>query len=662
MKKEIYKSFENVTHMHTHSIDLNNEKINENNIGTNSISYLRCKISSNFMQKNKLANQNGITLIALIVTIVILIILAGLSINLVLGENGIIAKAKEQQEKQDIARILENLELEKDAVGIDNENTITLEKYIDFIKQKGIIINENILENNEKSALIVVEGKYVYSLEEENGNVKIEYNGKVNNLPPVIKVKNITNTTNKINIEVETRRNEEGKIEYYIKEENESEYQLKKTTQETTYSYENLEQNKKYNVKIVVVSGNGKTAEILVDRTVGQVQGLTNTNTTFTYSPDGWTNGNVTVTVSTTVEGYTLQTSKNGTDWETTNIQTYSENGPVYARLIDSTNQANGYAAGNIDKIEKNEPTLAINDLTTLNNTYRYILLTENEILYANLTISDNQSGINLNKSRWILTNSSNLVGNNPNSYTGGNIQNGTNSFGKFTKGDYYLHVLAIDNAGNCIEKVSEKIKIVKVEITNITTKGFDIYVYNVDPTVAYVQCPTWTEYNEQDDLSVRIENGIHMYEDAINLGNGTWYHRINRTDHKCETGVYRTDLYFRESDKNAICGYTFRTNVPNTISQEIRNLSSSGYDIYVYSPNTSYAEVRFPTWTEYNGQDDIAWPYPLGTSLGNGVWYFRVNKSAHNNESGLYYTHIYGYTGNQTGATFITGEVINVP
>ena len=46
------------------------------------------------MRKNK-----GITLVALVVTIVVLLILAGVSINLVLGNNGIIAKAKEAETK-----------------------------------------------------------------------------------------------------------------------------------------------------------------------------------------------------------------------------------------------------------------------------------------------------------------------------------------------------------------------------------------------------------------------------------------------------------------------------------------------------------------------------------------------------------------------------------
>ena len=47
-------------------------------------------------QKNK---QRGITLISLVVTIIVLIILAGVSINMIVGENGIITQAKKAEEQ-----------------------------------------------------------------------------------------------------------------------------------------------------------------------------------------------------------------------------------------------------------------------------------------------------------------------------------------------------------------------------------------------------------------------------------------------------------------------------------------------------------------------------------------------------------------------------------
>ena len=46
-----------------------------------------------------LKNKKGITLVVLVVTIVVLLILAGVSINLVLGNNGIIVKAKDAETK-----------------------------------------------------------------------------------------------------------------------------------------------------------------------------------------------------------------------------------------------------------------------------------------------------------------------------------------------------------------------------------------------------------------------------------------------------------------------------------------------------------------------------------------------------------------------------------
>lgn len=50
---------------------------------------------------NKLKRQNeGITLIALVVTIVILIILASISVNLVFKEDGLIDKAKQAKDIQ----------------------------------------------------------------------------------------------------------------------------------------------------------------------------------------------------------------------------------------------------------------------------------------------------------------------------------------------------------------------------------------------------------------------------------------------------------------------------------------------------------------------------------------------------------------------------------
>ena len=61
--------------------------------------------------KRTLRKGKGITLIALVVTIIVLIILAGVSISLVLGENGIVTIAKRAKENTELAKVEEETRL-----------------------------------------------------------------------------------------------------------------------------------------------------------------------------------------------------------------------------------------------------------------------------------------------------------------------------------------------------------------------------------------------------------------------------------------------------------------------------------------------------------------------------------------------------------------------
>lgn len=63
--------------------------------------------------------ERGITLVALVVTIVVLLILAGVSISMVLGNNGIVTKAKETQTAQDKAYAEDVIESGLKAVQIE---------------------------------------------------------------------------------------------------------------------------------------------------------------------------------------------------------------------------------------------------------------------------------------------------------------------------------------------------------------------------------------------------------------------------------------------------------------------------------------------------------------------------------------------------------------
>lgn len=62
------------------------------------------------MNKRK-NNQKGITLIALVLTIIIMIILAGISMNAIIGDNGILNQAKKANMQSQDASAKEMLEM-----------------------------------------------------------------------------------------------------------------------------------------------------------------------------------------------------------------------------------------------------------------------------------------------------------------------------------------------------------------------------------------------------------------------------------------------------------------------------------------------------------------------------------------------------------------------
>ena len=115
---------------------------------------------------NKLKNKKGITLIALVVTVVVLIILAGVSINAVLGDNGIIKKAnqaasvtKEAEVKEAINRTILEFYL--------TEDYETLE---DFLKAKVTEGKIDSVTKNADGTLTVKKGEYSVTVENKTNS------------------------------------------------------------------------------------------------------------------------------------------------------------------------------------------------------------------------------------------------------------------------------------------------------------------------------------------------------------------------------------------------------------------------------------------------------------------------------------------------------------
>lgn len=144
-------------------------------------------------QKNK--SVNGITLIALVVTIVVLLILAGVSLNALFGNNGIIQKAQDAQNKMD-----EATQNDLDAINglnewIDGESTggdtgealDIIERYVLGEEKNGIslttifnletftFINNEIISDAETSLQFID----FIAIKEKEAELLFEYNKKV---------------------------------------------------------------------------------------------------------------------------------------------------------------------------------------------------------------------------------------------------------------------------------------------------------------------------------------------------------------------------------------------------------------------------------------------------------------------------------------------------
>ena len=115
---------------------------------------------------NKLKNKKGITLIALVVTVVVLIILAGVSINAVIGDDGIIKKAqnsanltKEAEVKESINRTILEFYLTDDYE--------TLEDFLNAKVSEGKIDS---VTKNADGTLTVKKGEYSVTVENKTNS------------------------------------------------------------------------------------------------------------------------------------------------------------------------------------------------------------------------------------------------------------------------------------------------------------------------------------------------------------------------------------------------------------------------------------------------------------------------------------------------------------
>ena len=275
------------------------------------------------MKVQKLKSQKGITLVALVITIIVLLLLAGIAIASLGGENGIFAKVKqakkthiESEMKEQLTMGLQELQIANqgnatlDDVTQDWANEAILSDYSPVLQEDASLNGKLIImtKDNVKGKFLIGQNLNIETIEYNTSSVEIEYTT----------ISRIENKV-KINIVVTDKINGVKQIEYPEG----NPLKVVSGTKEQISIYYEVELEKEYKFVITTRDGN-KTEKIIkiddyyynVTKDFGENATIDNkvTKTAYnkTYETKVSTEGNYAITsLVVTMGGKTITTSGN---------------------------------------------------------------------------------------------------------------------------------------------------------------------------------------------------------------------------------------------------------------------------------------------------------------------------------------------------------------
>ena len=223
----------------------------------------------------------------------------------------------------------------------------------------------------------------------------------------------------------------------------------------------------------------------------------------------------------------------------------------------------------------------------------------------------------------------------------------------KNSVGEYNIHLYYIQNNGKLVGVTGTKTNVsiakpqgkITIANNNPDTGTFDVIVSEVsNPAggVKAVSVPIWSGVNGQDDI---------IWYTATKQVNGTYKVTVKASDHKYSTGLYYVHLYYVQNNGTLIGVGGTSTNVTispdklkptGKITIQNNNPNTGTFEVVVsnvFSPN-GVREVKLPTWSSVNGQDDVSWY--TATKQADGTYKLFVNASNHKNSTGEYNVHLY--------------------
>ncbi len=509
--------------------------------------------------KSSLKQKSGITLIALVITIVVLLILAGVTIATLTGENGIIAKANQAKEDNIIAGYKEKLKLKFSELNMQRAiegktGQLTDEEknnFINELKKEDWIAS---IEENEGKIEIITKDNYkiVFSISEK-GQIIIEEAGKNTGDPfpeitaTIIPLTGESGEKIKVKVVATVRK---GKVE-----------KIQASNGETTDYVEEgvifeLDTNGEYTFTAITDKGKQKSTTLDVNVSIVEssismhANPTTARNTESVGTKNGIETGPVVVTIQ-YEESELKKQYKKETDegWTTVTENTVSvevtSNIAVLARYYDDTN-AYKLTTYNVQNVDNEKPVFVSKDSNVDGAT---ITVTAN----AEDTASEDAAADIAGILRYEYSKD-------------GNTYQSSNTFSNCTVGEYTIYVKAIDKAGNeCIDTIAVTISntgptIESVSISSKTSSSLTISALardNEGDALTYklymAQVTGSTPTYSLKATSEAIASGTAATLQATGLSNYTDYNYYvevsdGQVETTCETQVGKTQCSGRTS------------------------------------------------------------------------------------------------------------------
>lgn len=378
--------------------------------------------------------ENGITLISLVITAMVMAILAGITISATIGDDGLLTTAQNQKEKIKNSSVVAQAQIQLMKQSENDESGINYNE-----------LGKNLVQSKMINSYTTTENGLIGGITESN-NTLVVCNSEV---------------------QVVSKSEQEKVVNGY-------KVSKDKTTPYSTLSFTAVQL--KDGIKTIVLPDN-TTVQFNNDLMATATYSISETGTyTFKIIDTKGKQTEQTINVkSIKKDAIILATDKN--DWTNTNVileATYPQYSSDYIKEI-STDGGKTYStytnkisvSQNCDikaRVKKGDQIFLENSLSIskIDRDKPTAQVTVSKIVFglnAQITGSDVGSGLNYNKCKYMINNSSTKLGENEALYTTGTLSGGSASLKKvMAGGTYYVHVLVTDKAGNKNEIVSSSV------------------------------------------------------------------------------------------------------------------------------------------------------------------------------------------------------------